>query len=322
MGPLLHSLRSSAQDGQHHAYGRWVRRLELSVIEHEDPLRPITPTDILRHCRNVEVLVKYDDDLLPHSLEGVDLTKIKRLDWWYAWYRDGSHQFDTQEDDHSRGVDFLHQVLRRAPHLQYLSLGKRYGGPDRRDTAHLCLPSLTTLRLESIPRQMCSNLEQWHLPNLHNLIMDASPVAFPFFHTLFNDSSVRVVELLDDIFFLDQEIISFIFTVAPNLQELSYYIEFSQPPSNTPSHLTLNCIRLHSKVNTMAQYSTWSTGQTDSRIWEVLKEHFAVFKRSNFPSLHRIVLHGDWAKRVNDPRFRPLSEALHTENIHLELDGC
>ncbi|KAG6906492.1 hypothetical protein DXG01_013671, partial [Tephrocybe rancida] len=60
MVDLLQSLRSS---------GRLAKRLELSVIEQEDPLAPVTPLDILCLCPNVEVLIKYDDDLLPHSLE-------------------------------------------------------------------------------------------------------------------------------------------------------------------------------------------------------------------------------------------------------------
>jgi hypothetical protein len=84
----------------------------------------------MRACPNhVEVLVKCDDsDLLPYAITGADLTGLKRFDCYYARYRDGDHQFATEDDEPSRSQDFLREVVRNSPNLQYLSFVKRFRG--------------------------------------------------------------------------------------------------------------------------------------------------------------------------------------------------
>ncbi|KAJ7237280.1 hypothetical protein B0H12DRAFT_1139056 [Mycena haematopus] len=153
--------------------GNWTRRLELSV-GHEDPDTPALPADIFHSCPNIEVLVKCDNDLLPHSLQGVDLTRLKRFDWYYPRYLYGDHQFAT-EDDASHGQDFLRDVVKIAPNLQYLSLIKRSRGALRFSLpSSLVLPSLVTLHLQSISPDVCNEIAAWSFPQLRVLRIDST----------------------------------------------------------------------------------------------------------------------------------------------------
>lgn len=70
----------------------------------------------------------------------------------------------------------------------------------------------------------------------------------------------------------------------------------------------------------MLHFASWNLDAAANAVWEHVEGHFAMFKRSSFPSLERVVLHGNWANTVADPRFRALSEALAQEDIRLELD--
>ncbi|KAF8076946.1 hypothetical protein FPV67DRAFT_1473254 [Lyophyllum atratum] len=321
---LLQSLQSSAKRGSLEAHGRWVRRLELSVIEQEDPLNPVTPLDIIRLCPNVEVLVKYDDDLLPHSLSGANLSSIKRLDWWLARRRDGTHQFDIEEDDRSHGVDFLREVLKRAPNLQYLSLATRRHHADffyESVTTFngYTLPSLKTLRMEFLPSiPFRAAFETSTLPSLRNVIIDSSMIQ-PECSPILENPAIDVVELIDDPGFFEDHTLPAIFSVCKNLRELNYCMEYTPPSLPPSSYPSLKCIRLNVKRNPMLHFASWNNDVVANAVWQHVEGHFAMFRPSNFPSLERVVLHGNWTQTLADSRFIPISHALQKENIRLEL---
>ncbi|KAJ7237277.1 hypothetical protein B0H12DRAFT_1139051, partial [Mycena haematopus] len=174
--------------------GNRTRRLELSVIKREDPDNSVLPADIFRVCPNIEVLVKCEDDLLRHSMQGVDLTRLKRFDWYHPWYRYEDHQFATQEDDPSHGQDFLREVVKNAPNLQYLSLIKRFRGG-----------ALITLHIELISLDVCNEIATWSFPQLRVLRIDSAFLRYS-----------RILSVLQ---------------LCPNVTELNYSIEYDQAAS-------------------------------------------------------------------------------------------
>lgn len=320
MAGLLQALRSPTEAGSGSGCGRWVKRLELFVVEKEDPQSPVLPSDILKRCPDIQVLVKDDDDLLPHSIGDMDLSGIRRFDWWYARYRDGDHRFDTKEDDKSLGLSFLREVISRAPNLEYLLVAKRYSSSitSVHVPSSLTLSSLATLRVEGIGARLRAEMETWVFPRLNTVVMD-SRLLWMSSSSILHNSSIKTVELIDDEEFLESQYLVALFSARPNLRELGYYINFVRPSPRYPSvYPSLVCIRLHAKPNPTVIHATWPP--THGLMWSHIKLHFSMFTTSNFPSLKHIVLYGDWSQALDDLRFASICHALHVEGICLELD--
>ncbi|TFK33276.1 hypothetical protein BDQ12DRAFT_738876 [Crucibulum laeve] len=283
-------LRSLTRDGSY--YGKLVRRIDLSVDEYEYRRNPVTPADILRACRNVNVLVKNDDDLLPHSVHSVELSSLKRFDWWYARYRDGNHRFQTEGDDASRGLDFLRQVVANARNLIYLSVACR-----RRDVLPttytpqvFALPAVETLRIELIDIDLRAEIEKWTFPSLKTLIMN-SYLVWMNYSPLITDLELEVLELLEDSDFFQLHCLPDLLSVTKHLRELNYYVEHVLPsePGATTSP-SLRTIGLHSKPNPILRFASWpSVSASENHA----VEHFSMFSRVAFPSLERIILYDD-----------------------------
>ncbi|KAF7345452.1 hypothetical protein MVEN_01563300 [Mycena venus] len=296
--------------------GKWTRRLELSVVEHEDSDHPVSPTDIFRLCPNIEVLVKCDDDLLPHSIEGADLTGLKRFDWYYAHYRDGDHQFATEDDDRSRGQNFLRDVVENAPNLQYLSLAKRFRGRFLRfgpAASFLTLPALITLRLQSLSLDVWAEIEMWSFPRLKILRVDAAFLDLPRASNRIWDT-VRVVELLQDEASISS-IIPSILKICPNATELNYYIQSVYPPPSGTVFASVQVVRLHFSVNGLLHW----TVDSEDELWNHIYAHFRTLKGPAFPSLKRVALYGPWDSILKGEPFALVKKDLDGRGCSLEL---
>lgn len=278
-----------------------------------DPLVPVTLRGILRHCPNIEVLAKYEDDLLPHDLTGADLTRLKRLEWWHSWNRDGYHQFDTEGDDKSLGVDFLNHVVHHSPNLQYLSLSRRHRMPHtRRPRPPTVLPALETLRVDFASSAFRAEIEAWVFPALRHIVTDSS-MLFGAPSPLLKLSTVEVLELTNDDILLDAEYLPPILHACPRLRKLNFYVQFTHPSQApvTPHH-ALRCVGLSNKVNPMLIPPLKDA--------ELMHWHFAMLKRASFPALERVVLHGDWGKLGGHQWFPGIAETLRKEDIHIEFE--
>jgi len=300
------------------SWGKWTRRLELSVIEHEDSDHPISPADIFISCPNIEVLVKCDDDLLPHSIRGADLAGLKRFDWYYTRYRDGEHQFATEDDDASRGQDFLRDVVKNAPNLQYLSLVKRFRGRVSRSDSppsSLVLPALIAIHLQSISLDVWAEIKTWSLPQLRVLRVDAAFLDLPrSSHRIWE--TVKVVELLqDEGSSPTSSRIPFILTICPNVTELNYYIEDVYLPSLASVSPSVQVVRLHFAANDALRW----TVDGEPELWNYVYGHFQTLTGPVLPSLKRVVLYGPWDLIVTDGRFELIKKDLSGRGCRLEL---
>ncbi|KAJ7921202.1 hypothetical protein B0H13DRAFT_1985442 [Mycena leptocephala] len=299
--------------------GNRTRRFELSVVEHEDPDHPVSPADIFLSCPNIEVLVKCDDDLLPHSVQGANLSCLKRFDWYYARYRDGDHQFATEDDDPSRGQDFLRAVVRSASNLQYLSLVKRFRGTPRArpPPSSLVLPSLTTLHLQLISLDVWTEIETWTFPQLQVLRVDASFIDLPRSSDRIWDT-VKVVELLQDQGSIPTSSrIPSILRICPNAAELNYYIEYVYPPDDAVYvAASIQVVRLHFAVNYDLR---WPVEEEDV-LWTHVFAHLSMLSGPMFPSLKRVVLCGPWNFVIADEQFGLFKRDLGARGCRLDSE--
>ncbi|KAJ6485559.1 hypothetical protein C8R45DRAFT_869791 [Mycena sanguinolenta] len=300
------------------SWGQRTRRLELSVIEHEHPDNPVLPADIFLLCPNIEVLVKCDDDLLPHSMQGVDLARLKRFDWYYAWYRDGDHQFATEDDDASRGQSFLKDVVKNAPNLEYLSLIKRFRGVPRfpLSPSDLVLPVLVTLHLESIGLDVCSEIVTWSFPQLRVLRVDSSFLEYVQLTDRIWDT-VRVVELLGDqgpIRYLGR-ILSALH-LCPNATELNYCVEYDAALANGSVVPLIQVVRLHFAPNEGLRW-----GIEEPKVFDHIYDHFRMLSSPIFPALKRVILCGPWNFIAADERFQLFKMNLSGRGCRLDLES-
>ncbi|KAJ7483299.1 hypothetical protein FB451DRAFT_1129199 [Mycena latifolia] len=280
--------------------GEWTRRLELSVIEHENADHPISLVDILRACPNVEVLVKADDDLPPHSVVGANLTSLKRFDWYCSRYPDGA----------LCGQDFLKDVVQHAPNLEYLSLIKRFRGGRRVDPppSALILPALTTLGLDFIPLDVWTEIETWAFPRLRVLLIDPTFLYLPR-SSLRIWETVEVLELRQD--YTSSSIIPSILQICPNVRELNYCIQFVHPPPpDSVVSRSVQVVRLDFAINrSMAK---------EDVLWSHISTHFLMLSGPMFPALNRVVLHGPWQHILKDGRLELLRKNLVDHGCKLE----
>lgn len=308
---LLKSLERSAKELGEGGYGRWTRRVETYLVEYdsEDSTNPVTPLDILKWCPNVEILVKCDDDLHPHKLNDAVCTSIQRFDWCYAQYSDGIHGFQPHNDDESKGLDFLVDVIHRSSNLRRLSLEAYFSSihPIANTVRSLTLPSLTTLRVVEIDLGLRMEMNSWMLPRLTHLITDNCLLTWrkqPVW-----SSSITTLEIVAGATFFYNNSIIDLLAYCPNVAELNYYIQHvSAPVDESFLHLPLRTIGLHTSPNLMLLYV--STRSLHTNVMEHIEDHFRMFAGPMFPSLARVVLYDDWRSIVSDSRFHPFPRQL------------
>ncbi|KAF8211106.1 hypothetical protein K438DRAFT_1808822 [Mycena galopus ATCC 62051] len=272
--------------------GTWTRRLELSVVEHEDSDNPISPADIFNLCPNIDLLVKCEDDLLPHSIRGANLTGLKRFDWYYARYRDGDHQFATEDDDASRGQNFLRDVVKMRP-TYTLSLHASFFAP-----TSLVLPALRTLHFQLISPDVWAEIETWSFPQLRVLRVDGEFLDCTRSSDRIWDT-VRIVELLGDQGPIRAPSrIPSVLKICRNATELNYCIEYDDP---APAD------------------STVAVPESEP-LFDHIFAHLRMLVGLMFPLLKRVVLYGPWDFIVADERFKLFEKDLSNRGCRLDSE--
>ncbi|KAI0345349.1 hypothetical protein BDW22DRAFT_1022028 [Trametopsis cervina] len=263
--------------------------------------------DVIRSFPKLEVLVRpfrarMDDMAFDISAEDCpSMTSLKRLDWWH--YNDAAR---------TGGLNSLLDVLHAAPNLQYLSLcGDLWLNMMHR--GQVSLPHLATLRLQKMNILFLQQICRWSLPALRNIVLETYTHTPNFLEILWcaYGSQIKTVELGKTLRFYVQDLLSTILARCPNLEELSYYIQFTAPPQPPAErHMHLHTIRLHALPNGIVD----SSGS-----WAHIQEHFNAFSRPFFPSLKHIILYGDWKPILDNPGFAKLSAIVRARNCSLEF---
>jgi hypothetical protein len=130
-------------------------------------IQPLFSVAILKRCPELEVLVRPAPESVGNlcfefRAEGLPLTSLKRLEWWYI-----------NDAARSGGINSLDGVLSGTPNLQYLSIG----GELRTCQLQLKvphLPLLSTLRLQWMNGLFVRQLCWWSLPTLAHVVVDSS----------------------------------------------------------------------------------------------------------------------------------------------------
>ncbi|KAF8076862.1 hypothetical protein FPV67DRAFT_1472930 [Lyophyllum atratum] len=294
---LLKAFEESETTFPGNGFGRQVRHLVLDFWNST----PVPLSIILRWCPNVTYIAKDDIDTSPTPTADVDLACIKRFDW--VLKRIPGQGLENT----SHGRDFYRDIVARASNLQYLHVAISY--PTSR-LSHLPSPpitahSLTTLHVQHIGNVLRQELEMWQFPNLTHLITDSS-LTWNTFSPLFGPR-LELIGFLRDEALYDASLD--VLAQCPNIRELNYYIEFasfSRPPLR---HDELECIRLHSGKNHMLDEALHGL---------IVERQFFIFAGAFFPSLKRIILHGDWDAVIPPYAFFPLCGQLRRRNCSIE----
>jgi F-box-like len=286
--------------------GRRVRRAELPYANTVMTNQYLSSVAILRRCPELEILVRPPPESLgtlrfEFCAEGLPLTSLKRLEWWYV-----------NDAARSGGINSLDDVLSGTPNLQYLSIGGDLLTGQLRPPPHL--PALTTLRLQRINSTLMLQLSRWSLPALVHIVVDNArrDFALQMLWETFG-SQIQTIELGKHVRFCVEDHIASILRYCTTLKELNYHIYFTAPPPPDIMHSSLNTVRLHGQAN----YLT-----SDHDDWESLEYHFGLFSGPSLPSLKHIVLYGEWHTILTDDRFTRIYRLLGARNCNLELpDG-
>ncbi|KIM88954.1 hypothetical protein PILCRDRAFT_3110 [Piloderma croceum F 1598] len=177
---------------------------------------------ILKRCPELKILVRPPPESLgtlrfEFCAQGLPLTSLKRLEWWYV-----------NDAARSGVINSLDDVLSGTPNLQYLSIGGELLTGQLRPPPHL--PALTTLRLQRINSIFVRQLCRWSPPALVHIVVNNAQRDFAL-EMLWEDSVLKSKQCI--------------------LKELNYHIHFTAPPTGTPDivHPSLNTVRLHGHTN-------------------------------------------------------------------------
>ncbi|CAL1705143.1 unnamed protein product [Somion occarium] len=253
---------------------------------------------IIRECSDLRTLVRplsYKNALYASPFEFAaeacpPLPTLKRLDWWHH-----------NEASRTGGINSLMDVLRAAPNVEYLSLGGQLW-LSFLDCPSIELPMLTTLRLRRVNILFVQQICKWSLPSLRTVIVDTIITHYPLLDLFWETfgAQLRTVELGRSLKFLtDETAIHNVLTGCPNLEELNYYVQFTQkpyPPREPHASLAvvgLNCQRPDMPVN----------------FWLHLEDHFRAWSHSSYPALKQIVLYDSPKTELDE---RPLQDATYT----------
>ncbi|OCH87403.1 hypothetical protein OBBRIDRAFT_796228 [Obba rivulosa] len=305
MGSLAEQLLQGREGEGVPGYGRWVRRAYLpyaNTITDAPRMPPIV--EMLHSCQNLQVLTRPGpyhfprrDDILRFDFPAGDcpsLTSLKRLDWWHH-----------NEAARSGGINFLPDILRAAPNLQYLSLGGEIWLNFLR-VAELALPCLTTLRIRRMNILFIQQICRWSMPNLRHIIIDTFvDVAMlePFWEEF--GEQIQTVELGNNLKYYVSDALASILSGCPRLEELYYYIHFTAKPlSLRDKQICLHTVGLHAQTNSAFH-------PIDSPLyWDHIQEHFAILSQPYFPKLMTISLYGDWTPVFSHHRYHALVQPL------------
>ena len=319
---LQKGLEKSGEELGVDAYGRWIRRVEISpqIIDF-DPLNPVEIPEILRRCTQAGILVRpYITPTGNYPLSPARfapdrhfplLPALKRIDWWTPP--------DSPPTSASERHEFLDDLLRNSPNLSYLSLGDGSAflasvHPNRYTDSHaIILPSLTTLRLESQTEPLYRRILHWSLPRLTHLILNPGQFQLSTELLMVFGSQLHVVELMWCNIVYHRECFKQILRQCPNLRELNYHVDTAFPPPIVlASHQNLQCIRLHLRLNSLAS----------DKVLAFVMTHFGMFAGHSLPAFERIVLYGSWNPILSDHRFHSWKRDLPDCSCVIELsDG-
>lgn len=262
---------------------------------------------VLHSCPRLEVLCRPSNmraESMTFDYPAVDcppLDSLKRLDWWHI-----------NEAARSGGVNTLVEVLRAAPQLEYLSLGGDLW-LNLIERGRLELPALTTLRIRRMNLLFLQQVSRWTMPSLRNVVIDvfSTPrLLEPLFVSY--GEQIWTVELGRNLKFYVLDVVSHIIANFSALEELGYYLFFTAVPQVPQEpHTSLHTLRWHAASNEFFSVK-------DTVFWQHLAEHVAIFSRSFFPSLKRIVMHGPWDVVIEDERFLPLARKLGERGVTVE----
>lgn len=270
------------------------------------PGKSLPSIDILRVCRNMEVLVR-PRLVIPEPLhfqfdaEKLSFTSLRRLDWWHH-----------SEADRSGGINSLGAVLQSSPNLQYLSIGGVIGTNRIRMDGPVYLHRLQTLRLQGSNGLLLYFITtQWSLPALAHVVLDSPPFSDGL-EGLWEKFSpqLRIIEFGKHVRFLINDFLASCLRDCPNLTEINYYLFFTSSPALKTPHTSLSTIGLHASVNPMLQ-----GGES---VCAHIEQHFEKLTRTTFPSLSKIVLYGEWRGIIAHPRLDSMWKGLHEHGFVVE----
>ena len=180
------------------------------------------------------------------------------------------------------------------------------------------LPELSTLRIRRMNVLFLQQICRWTLPSLQHVIVDthSNHQLLECLWERFGDQ-VRTLELGKSLRFYVCDMVYYVLANCANLEELSYYVQFTAPPQlPAEEHKSLTTVRLHAAENAFFE-------EQGNGFWEHLEQHFAMYARPTFPALKRVVLHGDWEAVQRDVRFQPLVQDLLDRKCAIEFEpGC
>ncbi|KAG7099748.1 hypothetical protein E1B28_001561 [Marasmius oreades] len=301
IGPAQKALKKALcipEDGHDcDGYSKFVRRVVLPYQSTTTPTHcsnPLTSVEILKHCSQVEVLVRprlftspgwqapVDIPRFEFEADSLPLPSLKRLEWNY-----------NVEAERTGGINSLTIVLRDSPNIEYLHLGG-FGPRTQFSASHaIHLPKLNTVSVATLTAHIAYQLTyRWSLPSLSHLIIGA--LNLPSLSTVWEKygEQLETVEFGKHLSFLQRDLVGPCVQSCPNLRELNYYIFFTLPPFFSEENSVVETIGLHAYPNEMLSDTTAT--------WGLLDGHFDTLFRGAFPMLRNIHLYGDWSPFLTD----------------------
>ena len=326
----LHMDTSSEKAGG--GNGRFVRNVEInSRVQDFDPFNPTIVAQILAQCPGMVSLSR------PFAFDGMNLaickvrvsdgsqqnpypviphfpalSALRRVDWWLPLTMPSRHS-DYLSTEVFR--DLLGDIIGHAPNLRYLTIG---GPPSSYISSQhyspspvLCLPNLTTLRLECDVEFDHGNLTAmtWQLPNLTHLLVGGSySVAIAVIDAC--GSHLKVLEIIrNSSTFVPAIFHDFLFR-APNLEEFNFPLDcfaddFPPFPPVYPSKL--RTIRLY--------LDNFPSNWFSEPMFDFLKLPHCL------PMLKQLVFynHGQWEEAFQQPTFLLVKQALEERSCSIEF---
>jgi hypothetical protein len=191
------------------------------------------------------------------------------------------------EQVHS-GINSLYDVLRRVPQIEYLTL-EGFPHPNLLPSMALHLPNLVVLRLVRANRILSGRIGLWSLPCLKHVIVEQLHRNESLVELFIAHPKIQTVEQGQHLTFLVNDCLSFIMRWT-HITELAYRLFFTRTPEDPTSCPTLKVVHWHSTPN-MALDNPSSHAVKHVRVLQNAKL---------FPSLQRLILHGDWRELSHD----------------------
>lgn len=286
----------------------FVRRAHLpySTTVTPSPL-PLAVLGSLKLCSSLQVLVRTADAIMPlpyeFSVDCPPFPSLKRLDWWHH-----------NEAARTGGINSLPHVLELAPNVEYLSVGGEVWA-NYLNTPQVHLPRLATLRFWRVNAFYMLKICRWRLPALRHVIFDSivnAEIVSPFWTTF--GPQIQTVELGINLKFFVLDFLPHVLVGCPQLEELNYYVLFTQPPrvDGDAAMESLKVVGLHAHPS-----SFFRVGSPE--YWSHMGRHFDALAQAAFPALKRIALYGDWSAVIDDDEFHRITQPLQVKGCIVEM---